>query len=382
MAEQRCIICGNIVTFNRGEKVAVCEYCETRQEYIDAPEEPRREVYNEPVTHTDPTLKRARQITYNNHGDSNRTVTAEPVYVGSTASAERMRPVAPPTPAPPYAVPRTAPPVMPPVYPAPPKKSSAGKIVGIVLGAVAFTILMLIVIVSSMKNSVESANVTVSELEVGQYVSDIVVTSNDSEMYTATVSEVYYYSDSGNVYLNSYDTIDKEQTYYVVVEFVPGSRYKFDSRTSYYINDEYASTYSDGEKDTIKEIAMYAVDNTKETKQISSSWTSDKKSVNGYDASAKKLYYTAEDCIQFDISFQITACTKGNTDGNWCIYVRDLGGTFNKIDSFYYSGTSKKEITVYFDNPTDVDEIVIVPESVRELSWSHTIYPSNFVVKK
>ena len=54
MAEQKCIICGNIVKFNRGEKVAVCEYCETKQAYAGFVE-PATEPDAEPIIPTSAT---------------------------------------------------------------------------------------------------------------------------------------------------------------------------------------------------------------------------------------------------------------------------------------------------------------------------------------
>lgn len=66
MAEQKCIICGNIVRFNRGERVGVCEFCETKQEYagfVEPVTEPDVEpIISTVVTTSTSTLTRAKKL--------------------------------------------------------------------------------------------------------------------------------------------------------------------------------------------------------------------------------------------------------------------------------------------------------------------------------
>ena len=377
MAEQKCIICGNIVRFNPGETVATCEFCETKQEYNGVPEPIREETVTR-VRDTNPSQIREEQL------PTGSRISQSP------ATSESARTTVPPTapPVPPRAVPPTAPPVppraVPPTAPpAPSKKSPAGKIVGIVLGAVAITVLMLIILASVIRRPVDYAYVTVSELEVGKYVSELEVTSDDPDRYSAVISKVYRYADGGNVYLNPYDKIEEEETYYVVVSFIQSGRYRLNSDTEYYINGEYASMHlGDIESDTVREIAIASVDNTKETVQISSNWSSQKVSVNTFDTTVKELSYRVEDCMEFTTEYMITGVTKGDSNGSWCIYIRKPDGQFHKVDTFYYSGTESKVITTKLSTPTDFDAVAVVPAYQKELEWSYGIMLTDFVVKK
>lgn len=412
MAEQKCIICGNIVRFNPGETVATCEYCETKQEYNGVLEPIREETVTR-VRNANQSQIRQEQLPADGVMVSQRPATQEsarpaaqpspvpprsvpptatpvpPRSVPPTATPVPPRPV-PPTasPVPPRAVPPTAPPVppraVPPTAPpAPSKKSPAGKIVGIVLGAVAITVLMLIILASIIRRPVDYAYVTVSELEVGKYVSELEVTSDDPDRYSAVISKVYRYADGGNVYLNPYDKIEEEETYYVVVSFIQSGRYRLNSDTEYYINGEYASMHlGDIESDTVREIAIASVDNTKETVQISSNWSSQKVSVNTFDTTVKELSYRVEDCMEFTTEYMITGVTKGDSNGSWCIYIRKPDGQFYKVDTFYYSGTESKVITTKLSTPTDFDAVAVVPAYQKELEWSYGIILTDFVVKK
>ena len=389
MAEQKCIICGNIVRFNPGETVATCEFCETKQEYNGVPEPISEETVTR-VRDTNPSQIREEQLPAGSRiSQSPATSESARTTVPPTAPPVPPRAV-PPTapPVPPREVPPTAPPVppraVPPTAPsAPPKKSPAGKIVGIVLGAVAITVLMLIILVSVIRRPVDYAYVTVSELEVGKCVSELEVTSDDPDRYSAVISKVYRYADGGNVYLNPYDKIEEEETYYVVVSFIQSGRYRLNSDTEYYINGEYASMHlGDIESDTVREIAMASVDNTKETVQISSNWSSQKVSVNTFDVAVKELSYRVEDCIEFTTEYMITGVTKGDTNGSWCIYIRKPDGQFHKVDTFYYSGTESKVITTKLSTPTDFDAVAVVPAYQKELEWSYGIMLTDFVVKK
>lgn len=389
MAEQKCIICGNIVRFNPGETVATCEFCETKQEYNGVPEPIREETVTR-VRDTNPSQIREEQLpTGSRISQSPATSESARTTVPPTPTPVPPRAV-PPTapPVPPRAVPPTAPPVppraVPPTAPpAPSKKSPAGKIVGIVLGAVAITVLMLIILASVIRRPVDYAYVTVSELEVGKYVSELEVTSDDPDRYSAVISKVYRYADGGNVYLNPYDKIEEEETYYVVVSFIQSGRYRLNSDTEYYINGEYASMHlGDIESDTVREIAIASVDNTKETVQISSNWSSQKVSVNTFDTTVKELSYRVEDCMEFTTEYMITGVTKGDTNGSWCIYIRKPDGQFHKVDTFYYSGTESKVITTKLSTPTDFDAVAVVPAYQKELEWSYGIMLTDFVVKK
>ena len=196
MAEQKCIICGNIVRFNPGEMVATCEFCETKQEYNGVPEPISEETVTR-VRDTNPSQIREEQLpTGSRISQSPATSESVRTTVPPTPTPVPLRAVPPtPTPVPPRAVPPTAPPVppraVPPTAPpAPSKKSPAGKIVGIVLGAVAITVLMLIILASIIRRPVDYAYVTVSELEVGKYVSELEVTSDDPDRYSAVISKV------------------------------------------------------------------------------------------------------------------------------------------------------------------------------------------------
>ena len=70
MLEQKCIICGNIVRFNRGQKVATCEFCETKQEFDGVVEpiiEPVTNPIEKPINRTPlkpigGSLERARKL--------------------------------------------------------------------------------------------------------------------------------------------------------------------------------------------------------------------------------------------------------------------------------------------------------------------------------
>lgn len=389
MAEQKCIICGNIVRFNPGETVATCEFCETKQEYNGVPEPISEETVTR-VRDTNPSQIREEQL------PTGSRISQSP------ATSESARTTVPPTPTPvpPRAVPPTAPPVPPravpptatPVpprsvpsapTPAPEKKGSAGKIVGIVLGAVAITVLMMIVLVSVIRRPVDYAYVTVSELEVGKYVSELEVTSDDPDRYSAVINKLYRYTDSGYVDLNPYDKIEEEETYFVVVSFIQADRYRLNSDTEYYINGERASMYTgDVPRDTVREIAMASVDNTKETVQISSNWSSQKVSVNTFDVAVKELSYRVEDCIEFTTEFRVTDVSKGDSNGSWCIYIRKPDGQFHKVDTFYYSGTEEKVITTKLSTPTDFDAVTVVPAYQKEIEWAYLIIMSDFVVKK
>ena len=365
MAEQKCIICGNIVRFNPGETVATCEFCETKQEYNGVPEPISEETVTR-VRDTNPSQIREEQL------PAGSRISQSP------ATSESARTTVPPTA--PFVPPRAVPPTAP---PAPSKKSPAGKIVGIVLGAVAITVLMLIILVSVIRRPVDYAYVTVSELEVGKCVSELEVTSDDPDRYSAVISKVYRYADGGNVYLNPYDKIEEEETYYVVVSFIQSGRYRLNSDTEYYINGEYASMHlGDIESDTVREIAIASVDNTKETVQISSNWSSQKVSVNTFDTTVKELSYRVEDCMEFTTEYMITGVTKGDTNGSWCIYIRKPDGQFHKVDTFYYSGTESKVITTKLSTPTDFDAVAVVPAYQKELEWSYGIMLTDFVVKK
>ena len=365
MAEQKCIICGNIVRFNPGETVATCEFCETKQEYNGVPEPISEETVTW-VRDTNPSQIREEQL------PTGSRISQSP------ATSESARTTVPPTapPVPPRAVPPTAP-------PAPEKKGSAGKIVGIVLGAVAITVLMMIVLVSVIRRPVDYAYVTVSELEVGKYVSELEVTSDDPDRYSAVINKLYRYTDSGYVDLNPYDKIEEEETYFVVVSFIQADRYRLNSDTEYYINGERASMYTgDVPRDTVREIAMASVDNTKETVQISSNWSSQKVSVNTFDVAVKELSYRVEDCIEFTTEFRVTDVSKGDSNGSWCIYIRKPDGQFHKVDTFYYSGTEEKVITTKLSTPTDFDAVTVVPAYQKEIEWAYLIIMSDFVVKK
>lgn len=413
MAEQKCIICGNIVRFNPGETVATCEFCETKQEYNGVPEPISEETVTW-VRDTNPSQIREEQLPTGSRisqspatSESARTTvppTAPPVpprEVPPTAPPVPPRAVPPtpppvppravpptPTPVPPRAVPPTATPVPPRSVPsaptpAPEKKGSAGKIVGIVLGAVAITVLMMIVLVSVIRRPVDYAYVTVSELEVGKYVSELEVTSDDPDRYSAVINKLYRYTDSGYVDLNPYDKIEEEETYFVVVSFIQADRYRLNSDTEYYINGERASMYTgDVPRDTVREIAMASVDNTKETVQISSNWSSQKVSVNTFDVAVKELSYRVEDCIEFTTEFRVTDVSKGDSNGSWCIYIRKPDGQFHKVDTFYYSGTEEKVITTKLSTPTDFDAVTVVPAYQKEIEWAYLIIMSDFVVKK
>ena len=364
MAEQKCIICGNIVRFNPGETVATCEFCETKQEYNGVLEPIREE-----------TVTRVRNATQSQIRQEQ--LPADGVMVSQRpATQESARPAAQPSPVPPRSVP-SAP------TPAPEKKGSAGKIVGIVLGAVAITVLMMIVLVSVIRRPVDYAYVTVSELEVGKYVSELEVTSDDPDRYSAVINKLYRYTDSGYVDLNPYDKIEEEETYFVVVSFIQADRYRLNSDTEYYINGERASMYTgDVPRDTVREIAMASVDNTKETVQISSNWSSQKVSVNTFDVAVKELSYRVEDCIEFTTEFRVTDVSKGDSNGSWCIYIRKPDGQFHKVDTFYYSGTEEKVITTKLSTPTDFDAVTVVPAYQKEIEWAYLIIMSDFVVKK
>ena len=389
MAEQKCIICGNIVRFNPGETVATCEFCETKQEYNGVPEPISEETVTW-VRDTNPSQIREEQLpTGSRISQSPATSESARTTVPPTAPPVPPREV-PPTapPVPPRAVPPTAPPVppraVPPTAPpAPSKKSPAGKIVGIVLGAVAITVLMMIVLVSVIRRPVDYAYVTVSELEVGKYVSELEVTSDDPDRYSAVINKLYRYTDSGYVDLNPYDKIEEEETYFVVVSFIQADRYRLNSDTEYYINGERASMYTgDVPRDTVREIAMASVDNTKETVQISSNWSSQKVSVNTFDVAVKELSYRVEDCIEFTTEFRVTDVSKGDSNGSWCIYIRKPDGQFHKVDTFYYSGTEEKVITTKLSTPTDFDAVTVVPAYQKEIEWAYLIIMSDFVVKK
>lgn len=377
MAEQKCIICGNIVRFNPGETVATCEFCETKQEYNGVPEPISEETVTR-VRDTNPSQIREEQL------PTGSRISQSP------ATSESARTTVPPTapPVPPRAVPPTATPVPPRSVPsaptpAPEKKGSAGKIVGIVLGAVAITVLMMIVLVSVIRRPVDYAYVTVSELEVGKYVSELEVTSDDPDRYSAVINKLYRYTDSGYVDLNPYDKIEEEETYFVVVSFIQADRYRLNSDTEYYINGERASMYTgDVPRDTVREIAMASVDNTKETVQISSNWSSQKVSVNTFDVAVKELSYRVEDCIEFTTEFRVTDVSKGDSNGSWCIYIRKPDGQFHKVDTFYYSGTEEKVITTKLSTPTDFDAVTVVPAYQKEIEWAYLIIMSDFVVKK
>lgn len=389
MAEQRCIICGNIVRFNPGETVATCEYCETKQEYNGVPEPISEETVTR-VRDTNPSQIREEQLpTGSRISQSPATSESARTTVPPTATPVPPRSVPPTaTPVPPRPVPPTATPVPPRSVPstptpAPEKKGSAGKIVGIVLGAVAITVLMMIVLVSVIRRPVDYAYVTVSELEVGKYVSELEVTSDDPDRYSAVINKLYRYTDSGYVDLNPYDKIEEEETYFVVVSFIQADRYRLNSDTEYYINGERASMYTgDIPRDTVREIAMASVDNTKETVQISSNWSSQKVSVNTFDTTVKELSYRVEDCMEFTTEYMITGVTKGDSNGSWCIYIRKPDGQFYKVDTFYYSGTESKVITTKLSTPTDFDAVAVVPAYQKELEWSYGIILTDFVVKK
>ena len=380
MAEQKCIICGNIVRFNPGETVATCEFCETKQEYNGVPEPISEETVTW-VRDTNPSQIREEQLpTGSRISQSPATSESARTTVPPTAPPVPPRAVPPtPTPVPPRAVPPTATPVPPRSVPsaptpAPEKKGSAGKIVGIVLGAVAITVLMMIVLVSVIRRPVDYAYVTVSELEV---------TSDDPDRYSAVINKLYRYTDSGYVDLNPYDKIEEEETYFVVVSFIQADRYRLNSDTEYYINGERASMYTgDVPRDTVREIAMASVDNTKETVQISSNWSSQKVSVNTFDVAVKELSYRVEDCIEFTTEFRVTDVSKGDSNGSWCIYIRKPDGQFHKVDTFYYSGTEEKVITTKLSTPTDFDAVTVVPAYQKEIEWAYLIIMSDFVVKK
>lgn len=388
MAEQKCIICGNIVRFNPGETVATCEFCETKQEYNGVPEPISEETVTW-VRDTNPSQIREEQLPADGVMVSQRPATQESARPAAQPSPVPPRSVPPtPTPVPPRAVPPTATPVPPRSVPsaptpAPEKKGSAGKIVGIVLGAVAITVLMMIVLVSVIRRPVDYAYVTVSELEVGKYVSELEVTSDDPDRYSAVINKLYRYTDSGYVDLNPYDKIEEEETYFVVVSFIQADRYRLNSDTEYYINGERASMYTgDVPRDTVREIAMASVDNTKETVQISSNWSSQKVSVNTFDVAVKELSYRVEDCIEFTTEFRVTDVSKGDSNGSWCIYIRKPDGQFHKVDTFYYSGTEEKVITTKLSTPTDFDAVTVVPAYQKEIEWAYLIIMSDFVVKK
>ena len=388
MAEQKCIICGNIVRFNPGETVATCEFCETKQEYNGVLEPIREETVTR-VRNATQSQIRQEQLPADGVMVSQRPATQESARPAAQPSPVLPRSVPPtPTPVPPRAVPPTATPVPPRSVPsaptpAPEKKGSAGKIVGIVLGAVAITVLMMIVLVSVIRRPVDYAYVTVSELEVGKYVSELEVTSDDPDRYSAVINKLYRYTDSGYVDLNPYDKIEEEETYFVVVSFIQADRYRLNSDTEYYINGERASMYTgDVPRDTVREIAMASVDNTKETVQISSNWSSQKVSVNTFDVAVKELSYRVEDCIEFTTEFMVTDVSKGDSNGSWCIYIRKPDGQFHKVDTFYYSGTEEKVITTKLSTPTDFDAVTVVPAYQKEIEWAYLIIMSDFVVKK
>lgn len=382
MPEQKCIICGNIVRFNRGQKVATCEYCETIQEY-DGEVEPV--TYAEPAVENTSSLERARKITVEETRNSMKFTPVKETYVGTTASSkstmrfgeidelEKRE------------------------YPSEetPKSSGLVRAICIIL-LIAMVVGVIIVLVKNLDNDTDtqedtvvstewipSASAEINTLEVGQEVCDINIESDESWKYSAVLDCVYYYDDDGEyVLLESYDTIDEEREYYVVVDFVPESGYEFDEYTDYYINGEHAGAY-DG--DTTREVSMYAVDNSKETIQIGSSWSKTQISINNYDTSCKELNRSAVDCVEFTVDYEVVDVKSGYMSRNLCVYVRKTDGNFHKVKTFYYTGSGSTEQTVSFDTPTTIDAVAVVPESssgTESLNWTHTISMSDFVVKK